>query len=425
MKILLINPPVYDFAAYDFWMKPLGLLYLSNLLKKENHRVYLLDVPNRFDPYFKKIKGDSFGRGKIPAQKVSKPEVLKDIKGKFKRYGVPRKVIEKRIRDLNPEIVMVTCSMTYWYPGLIEIKEIIESLAERPILLLGGIYVSLIPEHAEEMGFDRIYSKRENSIEEVGIEIPEHFSYFPPPDYSHYNDLAYACLATSVGCPFGCPYCVSSYFCRIKQDKEEDQVVDEIFYLYKKGIRRFAFYDDALLMPPERFIGLCDKIKEKGIFASFFTPNGLHSRFISEEVARSMYETGFKEPRISLETSDENLQKKLSTKTSNEEFVKGVENLKKAGYEKQDIYTYLLAGAPGVSFESVERSILYVEKTGTRIALAEFSPIPKTKMEEDLPDPLFTNNTVYYHYKKKEEEMVRVKQLAKEVNERMDSLNPN
>ena len=419
MRVLLINPPIYDFAAYDFWMKPLGLLYLSNFLKREKHQVYLLDVPNRFDPYFKKVKSDSWGRGKIPAQKVSKPEILKDIPGKFKRYGIPRKVIEKRIRDFKPEVVMLTCSMTYWYLGLIEIKEIVESLGEKVVLLLGGIYASLLPGHAERLGFDRIYSKKEYYIEEIGIKMPGHFSCFPPPDYSHYHRLTYACLATSVGCPFGCPYCVSSFFCRAKQDKEEGQIVDEIYYLYKKGIRGFAFYDDALLIPPERFIRLCEEIEERGIIASFFTPNGLHSRFISKEVARSMYKCGFKEPRISLETSDVNIQKTLSTKTSNEEFVNAVENLKKAGYGKRDIYTYLLAGAPGISFESVERSINYVEKTGTKITLAEFSPIPETEMGEDLPDPLFTNNTVYYHYKKKEKEMVRVKRLAKEANKRI------
>ncbi len=420
MNVLLINPPIYDFAVYDFWMKPLGLLYLSSLLKKKNHKVYLLDVPNRFDPYFKNIKSDSFGRGKIQSQKVPKPEILKDMPGKFKRYGIPAQVIRERIRGFNPEVVMLTCSMTYWYPGLLEIKEIIESLGIKPILLLGGIYASLLGEHARKLGFDRIYSKNENYIEEIDLEIPEHFSFFPPPDYSHYSNLSYACLSTSVGCPFNCPYCSSSYFCKAKEDKEEEQIAEEIYHLYKKGIKRFAFYDDALLITPERFIRLCEKIQEKGIIASFFTPNGLHSRFISTEVARSMYETGFKEPRISLETADESIQEKLSTKTSNYEFKRAVENLKSAGYRNENIYTYLLAGAPGVSFESVEQSILYVEKTGVKISLAEFSPIPKTKMEENLPDPLFTNNTVYYHYKKKEKEMVRVKKLAKEVNKRIN-----
>lgn len=379
----------------------------------------LLDVPNRFDPYFKNTKSDSFGRGKIQSQKVPKPEILKDMPGKFKRYGIPEKVIRERIRDFNPEVVMLTCSMTYWYPGLIEIKEIIKSLGIKPVLLLGGIYASLLGEHARKLGFDRVYSKKENYIEEIDLEIPENFSSFPPPDYSHYSNLSYACLSTSIGCPFNCPYCSSSYFCKIKEDKEEEQIAEEIYHLYKKGIKRFAFYDDALLITQERLISLCEKIREKGISASFFTPNGLHSRFISAEVAHFMFKTGFKEPRISLETADEKIQEKLSTKTSNYEFERAVENLKSAGYRKENIYTYLLAGAPGISFKSVEQSILYVAKTGVKISLAEFSPIPKTKMEENLPDPLLTNNTVYYHYKKKEKEMVKVKKLTKEVNRRI------
>jgi radical SAM superfamily enzyme YgiQ (UPF0313 family) len=254
MRVLLINPPIYDFAVYDFWMKPLGLLYISSLLKKQKHQVCLLDIPNRFDPYFKNIKGDTFGRGKIQSKKVPKPEVLKDIPGKFKRYGIPAKVIRERIRNFNPEVVMLTCSMTYWYPGLIEIKEIIKSLEIKPVLILGGIYASLLGDHARRLGFDRIYSKNENYIEEIDLEIPKHFSSFPPPDYSHYSNLSYACLSTSVGCPFNCPYCSSSYFCKIKEDKEEKQITEEIYYLYKKGIKRFAFYDDALLITQERFI---------------------------------------------------------------------------------------------------------------------------------------------------------------------------
>ena len=31
--ILLINPWITDFAAYNFWIKPLGLLYIASLLK--------------------------------------------------------------------------------------------------------------------------------------------------------------------------------------------------------------------------------------------------------------------------------------------------------------------------------------------------------------------------------------------------------
>jgi radical SAM superfamily enzyme YgiQ (UPF0313 family) len=416
MRVLLINPPIYDFAVYDFWMKPLGLLYISSILKEKGHEVRVLDAVNRFDPYYKTLESDSYGRGRIKYKKVEKPQILKDIPGKFKRYGLPATVIKSRIKDFEPEVIMLGCSMTYWYPGLIEIKGIIKELRINCVLLLGGIYSSLLPEHARNIGFNIIYSQKEKHIEELNITIPEHFKNFPPPDYSHYSNILYACLCTSLGCPFDCPYCASSSLYANKTDKEEGQIIEEISYLYKKGINKIAFYDDALLIPQKRFISLCEKIAAKKMNISFFTPNGLHSRFISKDVAKIMRHAGFKEPRISLETSDENIQRKLYMKTTNSEFREAVENLKTAGYKSQDIFAYLLAGMPGMNFSSVEKSILYVAGIGVKISLAEFSPIPGTKMEENLPDPLLTNNTVYYHYKNKEKEMIRVKSLAKEAN---------
>lgn len=419
MKILLVNPPIYDFAVYDFWMKPLGLLYLSNILKEKGHEVYLLDSVNRFDSYFKEYKSDSFGRGKIPFRKVKKPEILSGVPGRFKRYGLPRDVIKRRIKEFNPEVVMLGCSMTYWYPGLIEIKEIIKELKLNSGLLLGGIYASLLPEHAKTIGFDIIYSGKEKYIKEIDVIIPENFRNFPPPDYSHYSNIDYACLCTSLGCPFDCPYCASSSLYGGKENKEEGQIVEEISYLYKKGIKKFAFYDDALLIPQKRFINLCEKIAGKEMGLSFFTPNGLHSRFISADVAKMMYKAGFKEPRISLETSDPVLQKKLSMKTSNYEFIEAIKNLNKAGYEKKNIFSYLIAGIPGVSFKSVEESIRFVAEQGVKISLAEFSPIPGTKMEEKLSDPLITNNTVFYHYNNMEKEMIRVKMAAQAANKRV------
>ena len=32
-RILLVNPPIYDFAAYDFWLKPYGLLSVAGQLR--------------------------------------------------------------------------------------------------------------------------------------------------------------------------------------------------------------------------------------------------------------------------------------------------------------------------------------------------------------------------------------------------------
>ena len=42
-NLLLINPLIYDFAAYDFWSKPLGFLYVATLLRKNGFSIHHID----------------------------------------------------------------------------------------------------------------------------------------------------------------------------------------------------------------------------------------------------------------------------------------------------------------------------------------------------------------------------------------------
>jgi hypothetical protein len=41
--ILLINPWITDFAVYNFWIRPLGLLCIASLLRANGFRVTLID----------------------------------------------------------------------------------------------------------------------------------------------------------------------------------------------------------------------------------------------------------------------------------------------------------------------------------------------------------------------------------------------
>ena len=34
-RILLVNPPIYDFAAHDFWLRPYGLLRVAGYLRDQ------------------------------------------------------------------------------------------------------------------------------------------------------------------------------------------------------------------------------------------------------------------------------------------------------------------------------------------------------------------------------------------------------
>jgi len=57
MKVLLINPWIYDFAAYDEWVKPLGLLYIGTFLEKFGYRVSLINCMDRHHPLLKEKFG--------------------------------------------------------------------------------------------------------------------------------------------------------------------------------------------------------------------------------------------------------------------------------------------------------------------------------------------------------------------------------
>jgi hypothetical protein len=94
-NILLINPWIHDFAAYDFWLKPLGLLYLSGFLRQTGHQVHFIDC---LDPYhqamlargLKQSQRHAYGRGKFLSNYEA--DYRKTL---IAQHPKPRELIEK------------------------------------------------------------------------------------------------------------------------------------------------------------------------------------------------------------------------------------------------------------------------------------------------------------------------------------------
>jgi len=154
-RILLINPWIYDFAAYDFWLKPLGLLYVGKILKEMGHEVFLIDLLNRHDPdlpkFIKVPKDKRYGTGKFPSEIIPKPPQLKFIPRKYKRYGAPPEYLEWKLKEIGKiDLVMITSMMTYWYPGVWDTISFIKQRVNAPIIL-GGVYVNILPNHAKKV----------------------------------------------------------------------------------------------------------------------------------------------------------------------------------------------------------------------------------------------------------------------------------
>ena len=157
--ILLINPWIHDFAAYDFWAKPLGLLIIAGILKAHGIPISYIDCLNRFHPRAPQTDPLArYGRGPYLKTRIPKPPGLHDVPRNFCRYGIKPLWLREDLQELpRPDLVLVTSLMTYWYPGVRETIENIRSVFPRSPIVLGGIYARLCPEHARsQSGADHL-----------------------------------------------------------------------------------------------------------------------------------------------------------------------------------------------------------------------------------------------------------------------------
>jgi radical SAM superfamily enzyme YgiQ (UPF0313 family) len=410
-KVLLINPWIYDFAAYDMWAKPLGLFYIGSMLREYGCGIQFLDCLEGSDSARK-----PGGHGRFRRQIIKKPDMLAFVPRNYSRYGISLEEFDKRLAGFErPDAVLVTSLMTYWYPGVTEaIRRIKNIYADVPVLL-GGIYATLLPEHASKFSGSDIIIQGEG--EARVIETLCSMWHLPRPDPHDTTDLdrlpypafdltgaPYVCIQTSRGCPYQCTYCASSIINKRFKRRDPLRVADEIEFWSSRGIRDFAFYDDALLFEPEHMaIPLMKEIMKRDIQAGFHCPNGLHANPIGEEVAALMKMTGFKTIRLGLETSDPVLQSATGSKVTNPDFVRAVNNLHKAGYADNEIGVYILFGLPNQDIRQVISTVDFVRASGARPMIAEYSPIPGTALwteavkKSPFPietEPLFHNNSI-------------------------------
>jgi hypothetical protein len=422
-NILLINPWIYDFAAYDFWLKPLGLLYLGGLLRANHHRISYIDCLDPYSPLMlqkggKTPKRHAHGHGGFVRQVIDKPECLKVLPRSYCRYGIDPDVFRAEL-GLYPDtdIVLVTSMMTYWYPGVFEAIKIVKEMLPDVPIVLGGKYASLCYDHAAaNSGADYVVSGRgEKQILQIlqklfdeGIIFEpdeEDLDALPYPAFDLLRRIDQVPIITSLGCPYRCSYCSSHLFYKKYLRRDPIKVADEIEHWQNNfGVTDFSFYDDALLFDPEgMIIPMLHEVKRRNLSCRFHCPNGLHLRQIDAKLSQLLYDTGFKTIRFGFETADFQLQKETGGKVQNEELRQAVIYLKNAGYKTEDIGIYLLCGIPGQKTTDVTDSIDFVLECGAKPVLAEYSPIPGTKMWPDAIDcspfdiehePIYHNNSL-------------------------------
>ncbi len=416
--ILLVNPWIHDFAAYDVWARPLGLLSLAAILRMHGCRVSYIDCLDRFHPRAPAtVPRARYGRGPYRKTRLPKPCQFPDVPRHYARYGIEPAWLREDLRAIGrPDLILVTSAMTYWYTGVREtVAAVREVLPETP-LVLGGIYATLCRDHARRTcGADEIFT---GSAEAAVLELvaahtgwaaaprfhPDHLDSYPLPAFDLQHQIPCVPLLTTRGCPFACPYCAAHLLESRRLRRSPESVVAELTHWHRCwGVSDFVLYDDAFLADPEgHAVPVLAAIVRSGLDVRFHTPNAVHIRGITAETADLMFKAGFITLRLGLETTEfEN--RDLDRKVTAAEFERAVRRLRNAGFDRRQIGAYLLVGLPGQETASVARSIDTVKRAGITPVLAYYAPIPGTALWDqaaaasryDLAaDPLYTNNAV-------------------------------
>ena len=399
-KAILIHPPIYDTQYWAYWAQPHGLLKVATWLKNNNYTLRLLDCLATDN----KREVNSTIRGKVD---------VGNIKRIMKHFGWSLEKLEFELQkhaDPNngeffyPEEIWITSIMTYWWESTRDVIRLIEKVFSAngnrvPRILVGGIYPTLYPEHANLYLRERTNINDENLVIVDGEICEEAASALT--DLSLYKDDVYdtfpkySLITGSRGCPFDCAYCAQlrlNQGNRKVRDRGPEEIADEMWDKFQQhGVNEFAFYEDNLLFNRQDFLDRLEAIRKK--FGkkkiTIYAPEGIEPRLVEYEMMSLMRKTGFKKIHLALETIDNEIAKTWNRRQATiEKFDNAIDVLQQSGFKVggQDINAFVLFGMPEEDIQAAMNTALYASTRVGSVVPMLFTPVPGSRMfEKYLP----------------------------------------
>lgn len=357
------------------------------------------------------------GRGHFPKTGIPKPLALQDIPRQYSRYGLPLDAVKQSLIRMYPvpDLVLLTCTMTYWYPGALSMASLVKKIWPGMQVVLGGIYATLCFEHARQQGvfdlvvqgpledphnWERLWGLLGTSAPRIPDGMQEDF------EQKEFFPAEFSVVLGSRGCPFSCDYCASKCLYPGFRQRGLERVWQEVASQLDNNICDFVFYDDALLLNPENWlVPLLERLSRLRGPIRLHTPNALHVRYLTPDMCKLLYDAGLRTVRLGLESAD--FGDRPDSKLTREEWDYGLKNLFRAGFKSEQLGAYILFGLPGQDTESIATAISFARECGVRPHLAYYSPIPGSKLfskaveESPYPidrEPLFQNRAVWPCY---------------------------
>lgn len=209
-----------------------------------------------------------------------------------------------------PDRVYVTSLFTYSWKPAWEAIGFYKLAYPRAPIYLGGIYASLMPDHAKQSGADLVHGGTIPELDEI------------LPDYSLLPDWKASILFASRGCVRKCS------FCAVPRLEPKLKMLGGIRHLIHPDHKKVILWDNNFLATPN-WREVLDELSELNLEVDF--NQGLDARLVTEEVAVALGRLKISPVRLAYDSGE--MRPHLS---------RAVHLLAEAGFRKRRILVYCL-----------------------------------------------------------------------------------
>lgn len=385
MKILLVNPP-FNHIIYPNLRKqlayemPLGLLYVASFVRNED--ISILDanaLVYQIDEVAKKIICRNPDLVGFTATTLTMPIVCKIIKGirevdnkiKIVVGGVHASFTAQQTLNDNPGIDFVVIG-----EGEETFNEFIGTIKKNGALnKVRGLAFrdkgSIIINEPRPLLADL------DTIPFPARELLPNNIYNPTPFFNlGFKGEQYATVITSRGCPSRCTFCSARNFWKTFRMRSAENIIEELAYLIKGGVRHICFLDSTLTADQKRLFKICDHIIKEGWDIKWHCYSRVNS--VNDETLKKMKKAGCFCILYGLESGNQEILNGVKKDTT-------LEMARQAVYltKKNNIITdcSFIFGLPGETKESMEETLRFAMQLNPHLAKFYYAtPFPGTEM---------------------------------------------
>ncbi|MET1159805.1 MAG: radical SAM protein [Thermoprotei archaeon] len=386
MKILLTLPPgIHDLEIYRVVgakVPPLGLAYIAAALEKAGYKVRVLDTASLemgLDEWIREIKS-------------WKPDIIgfSLLTPTTPRGYLAAKIVKEEV-DPNIPIIAGGPHPSFMYSEALAngIDVVVIGEGEYTMLELANVIEKhgLDPDklaNVKGIAFrdrdDRVRVTPPRPYIRDLDKLPWPARHLLPMDkYTLLNKpVRVAHVLATRGCPYGCMFCVSSYFWgRMVRTRSPSDVASEIEYLIDKYKVKYVFFTDDELTINKRFVyALLREFDERGIDIEFSC--GSRVDHVDRELLRELAKHGCTAIYFGVESADQNTLNRIGKRITIEQVVRAFNLAKNEGIST--IGSFIL-GFPWEHIDDMKKTIEFAIKLDPNYAqFSVLTPYPGTPL---------------------------------------------